>query len=47
MLRAADENSPDTLFDLVPQYPSEGDEAIAMNMHMRVRHVMSGMWLHI
>ena len=45
MLRASDHYSPDTLFHLVPQYPREG--AIGVEMHLRVRHVVSGTWLHI
>ena len=45
MLRASDHYAPDTLFQLVPQYPREG--VIGMEMHLRVRHVVSGMWLHI
>ena len=45
ILRASDHYAPDTLFQLVPQYPREG--VIGMEMHLRVRHVVSGMWLHI
>ena len=45
MLRASDQYSSDTLFQLVPQYPREG--AIGLQMHLRVRHVVSGMWLHV
>ena len=29
----------------MPQYPREGD--IGVEMHLRVRHVVSGTWLHI